>query len=89
VHQPCVLLGTIMGPSFAVGARVLAEAAVKHDKPVFAVSAVPASVSSVAHAFIARAGIPLLSSPNRVAQVMGQLADFAQARQRGAAASSV
>jgi acetyltransferase len=87
VHQLCVLFGTIMGPSFALGARVLAEAAVKFDKPVFAVSAVPASVSSVGHAFFAGAGIPLLSSPNRAAQVMGQLADFAQARRRGTAVS--
>ena len=85
VHQLCVLFGTIMGPSFALAARVLGEAAVKFDKPVFAVSAVPASISSVGHEFFAGAGIPLLSSPNRAAQVMGQLADFAQARARHAA----
>ena len=89
VHQLCVLFGTIMGPSFALAARVLGEAAVKFDKPVFAVSAVPASISSVGHEFFSGAGIPLLSSPNRAAQVMGQLADFAQARARGAAVSSV
>ena len=65
-------------------ARVLGEAAVRFDKPVFAVSAVPASISSVGHEFFAGAGIPLLSSPNRAAQVMGQLADFAQARARHA-----
>jgi acyl-CoA synthetase (NDP forming) len=88
VHQLCVLFGTIMGPSFALAARVLAEAAMKFAKPVFAVSAVPASVSSVGHEYFAGAGIPLLSSPDRAAQVMGQLADFAQARQRGAALSS-
>jgi acyl-CoA synthetase (NDP forming) len=89
VHQLCVLFGTIMGPSFALAARVLGEAAVRFDKPVFAVSAVPASISSVGHEFFLGAGIPLLSSPNRAAQVMGQLADFAQARARGAAVSSV
>lgn len=88
VHQLCVLFGTIMGPSFALAARVLGEAAVKFDKPVFAVSAVPASISSVGHEFFSGAGIPLLSSPNRAAQVMGQLADFAQARRRGTAVSS-
>ncbi|MBC7780850.1 MAG: acetate--CoA ligase family protein [Proteobacteria bacterium] len=82
VHQLCVLFGTIMGPSFALGARVLAEATVKFDKPVFAVSAVPASISSEGHAFLSAAGIPLLTSPNRAAHTMGHLADFAQARQR-------
>jgi acyl-CoA synthetase (NDP forming) len=85
VHQLCVLFGTIMGPSFALGARVLGEAAMKFDKPVFAVSAVPPSISSVGHEFFAAAGIPLLSSPNRAAQVMGQLVDVAQARERSAA----
>ena len=89
VHQLCVLFGTIMGPSFALEARVLGEAAVKHDKPVFAVTAVPASVSNVGHEFFAGAGIPLLSSPNRAAQVMGQLADFAQAVKRGPAVAAL
>jgi acetyltransferase len=84
VHQLCVLFGTIMGPSFALGARVLGEAAMKFDKPVFAVSAVPASISSVGHEFFAAAGIPLLRSPDRAAHTMGQLADLGEARQRRA-----
>ena len=36
VHQLCVLFGTIMGKSFELGARLLADATQQFGKPVFA-----------------------------------------------------
>src|SRR5690606_7742345 len=56
VHQLCVLFGTIMGKPFALGARVLADAALQSRKPVFAFSAVPPEVSNEGHEHLARAG---------------------------------
>jgi acyl-CoA synthetase (NDP forming) len=84
IHQLCVLFGTIMGKTFELSARVLSEAAVKGGKPVFAFSAVPAEISSVGHEHLQRAGIPLLPAPVRAARAMGLLADYAEARVRGA-----
>jgi acetyltransferase len=84
VHQLCVLFGTIMGKTFELSARLLAEAAMKFDKPVFGFSAIPAAISTQGHEHLANAGIPLLPSPNRAARAMGLLADFAEARRRAA-----
>ncbi|MGH8618438.1 MAG: acetate--CoA ligase family protein [Burkholderiales bacterium] len=82
VHQLCVLFGMVAGKTFELGARVLAEASAKFDKPVLAFSAIPAAVSTQGHEHLAKAGIPLLSSPNRAARAMGMLAEYAEARRR-------
>ena len=82
VHQLCVLFGTIMGKTFELSARLLSEASAKFDKPVFSFSAVPAAISTQGHEHLAKAGIPLLPSPNRAARAMGMLADYAEARRR-------
>ncbi|MGH8637678.1 MAG: acetate--CoA ligase family protein, partial [Burkholderiales bacterium] len=81
VHQLCVLFGTIMGRTFELSTRVLADAAQKSGKPVFGFSAVPREISSEGHEHLRRAGIPLFDSLTRAACTMGLLADYAEARQ--------
>jgi acetyltransferase len=89
VHQLCVLFGTIMGPTFELSARVLADAAGQCTKPVTGFSAVPCEISSVGHEHLQRAGIALFDSLTRAAGTMGLLADYAEARRGVASADSL
>lgn len=82
VDQLCVLFGTIMGKTFELSARLLAEATQTMDKPVFGFSAVPREISSVGWEHLQAAGIPLFPTPSRAARAMGMLADYADARRR-------
>jgi acetyltransferase len=82
VHQLCVLFGTVMGRTFELSARVLAAAARKSGKPVFAFSAVPREISTEGHEHLQAAGIPLFDTLTRAACTMGLLADYAEMRQK-------
>jgi acetate---CoA ligase (ADP-forming) len=82
IDQLCVLFGTIMGNTFELSARVLGEAAIKSDKPVFGVSAIPKEISSQGWEHLEAARIPLFGTPSRAARAMGMLADYAEARKR-------
>ena len=84
VDQLCVLFGTIMGNTFELSARVLAQAAHGAQKPVFGVTAVPKEISSQGWEHLEQARIPLFVTPSRAARAMGMLADFAESRRRGA-----
>ena len=82
IDQLCVLFGTIMGNTFELSARVLGDAAMTSDKPVFGVSAVPKEISSQGWEHLQAARIPLFATPSRAARAMGMLADYAEARKR-------
>jgi len=88
VDQLCVLFGTIMGNTFELSARVLAQAAAKSQKPVFAVTAVPKEISSQGWEHLEAARIPLFATPSRAARAMGMLADYAEARRHAARAGA-
>jgi len=89
VHQLCVLFGTIMGNSFELGTRVLSEAAMASDKPVFVFSAVPREISTQGLQHLQAARIPVLPTPDRAARVMGMLAAHAERVARGGNAVQV
>jgi acetyltransferase len=83
VDQLCVLFGTIVGKTFELSARVLAQAAAGSEKPIFGVSAVPREISSHGWEHLEAARIPVFANPARAASVMGMLADYAEARTQG------
>ena len=85
IDQLCVLFGTTMGSVFELSARLLSEAGVGSEKPVFGVSAVPKEISSAGWDHLQTARIPLFATPSRAARAMGMLADYAEARRRSAA----
>ena len=87
VDQLCVLFGTIVGNTFELSARVLAEAAAGSEKPIFGVSAVPREISSQGWEHLEAARIPVFANPSRAASVMGMLADYAEGRTQGADAA--
>lgn len=81
IDQLCMLLMTLLGKQALNGARALAAAAARHNKPILVFSAVPRETASEAFDVLAQAGIPVLTSPPNVAKAAAALADFAAGRQ--------
>lgn len=84
IDQLCMLLMTVLGEQARNGARALAAAAARHQKPIFVYSAVPRENAAKAFDIFEQAGIPVLSSPPNVALVAATLADFAELRRHAA-----
>jgi acetate---CoA ligase (ADP-forming) len=80
VHQLGVMFATTTGDAAAYGARVLAEAAQRQLKPVFAFLSVPREVTGGGLDTLEQAGIPVFPTPVRVARAMKVLSDYQRAR---------
>ncbi len=80
IDQLALMLATIVGAPGAALATALARAATRYNKPILVFWASPKEASAQAYDILRQACIPVMSSPNRVAQTMGMLADYAQAR---------
>ncbi|GAA4331183.1 acetate--CoA ligase family protein [Pigmentiphaga soli] len=77
VDQLALMLATVVGKPARMTADMLAQAAQRSGKPVMVFWASPRDASPEAYEILERAGIPILSSPARVARTMGVLADHA------------
>ncbi len=80
VHQLGVLFATTTGEQARNGATVLAEAVQKHRKPVFTFLSVPRETTGGGTEILEKAGIPIFSSPTRVARAMHLLSAYQSAR---------
>ena len=70
------------------GGEVLAQVAAATEKPLVVFSGMTEELAPEGMRLLRHAGIPVLSSPNRVAAAMARLADYAEARVRGVAAAA-
>src|SRR5690606_37550904 len=88
VHQLALLFATPNRRQLMIASELLANTAATSDKPLFVFSVIPPEITPEGVETLKRAGIPLLSSPRRVARAMAMLADYAEAREwvRSAAA---
>jgi len=80
IHQLGLLFGPVAGERFTLGAQLLAKAAAGSDKPVFVYSVLSRELASQALDVLRAAGIPVLSTPRRMAHAMAALARFAHSR---------
>ncbi|MEO7726371.1 MAG: acetate--CoA ligase family protein [Burkholderiales bacterium] len=80
VHQLGVLFATTTGEHARNGATVLAEAVQRHNKPVFTFLSVPRETTGGGTEILEKAGIPIFSSPTRVAKAMHLLSAYQNAR---------
>jgi acyl-CoA synthetase (NDP forming) len=88
IDQLALMLATVVGAPGATTARLLADAAHRHGKPIFVFWAAPPDSVGDAYATLAAANIPVMTSPNRVARTMGMLSDYGRAlRERKPAAT--
>lgn len=89
IHQLGVMFPTLLEGSMRAGASVLAQAAAASDKPILVFSAMPHEIVPEAMAILARANLPVIQSPTRLARAAGLLADYARQREcAGHAANS-
>ena len=82
VHQLGLLFATPSRRQLMLASELLANTAAKSDKPLFVFSVIPPEITPEGVETLKQAGIPVLSSPRRIARAMAMLADYAQARER-------
>ena len=82
VNQLGVLFATTTGEQARNGATVIAEAVMKHAKPVLTFLSVPRETTGGGTEILEKAGIPILPSPTRVAKAMKILTNYQRARER-------
>jgi acyl-CoA synthetase (NDP forming) len=82
IDQLGLLLATGAGRTQINTVTAVVEAAANSDKPILVFSAVPYETASTAFDLFKQAGIPVLSSPARVARAMSHLAEYAKALER-------
>jgi acyl-CoA synthetase (NDP forming) len=80
VHTLGVMFATAIGNQILNGAKALAAAQPRHQKPIYAFCSPPAEVCAGAFELLTEAGIPNFPSPNRVAKVMALNAQWARAQ---------
>ena len=82
IEQLAVMLATVQGKQALNGARALAAAAARTEKPIYVFSSMQADTTGRAFDVLAHAGIPVLPSPTRVARAAAVAAAYARARER-------
>ncbi len=82
IDQLCMLLMTVLGQQALNGARALASAAARHNKPVLVFSSVPRATAAEAFNVLDAAYIPVFTSPSNVARAAAAMADFAASREK-------
>jgi acyl-CoA synthetase (NDP forming) len=82
LDQLSILLASISGRSAARASELIAEAAMKTDKPVHVAWSGRQAKSSDAVQALERAGVPFIVTPVRLARAAGALARFASDRRR-------
>lgn len=82
VDQLCVMLATVNGRPAENGARALAAATRRTDKPILVFSSVPRDTAKDAYQLLEEARIPVLSSPTHVARAAALTAAYVEARAR-------
>jgi len=80
VHTLGVMFATAIGNQILNGAKALAAAQPRHQKPIYAFCSAPAEVCPGAFELLTEAGIPNFPSPNRVAKVMALNAKWLRAQ---------
>ncbi|MBS1219788.1 MAG: CoA-binding protein, partial [Proteobacteria bacterium] len=80
VDQMAVMFAAAGNQQLLHGAEALAGAAAKSPKPIIAFSGMTAAIASEGIEKLRAAGIPVLTSPKRVAAAMARLAEHAAAR---------
>ena len=82
VDQMAVMFAAAGNQQLLHGAEVLADVVAASPKPVIAFSGMTDAIAAEGLAQLRAAGIPVLTSPKRVAAAMARLADYAAARAR-------
>ena len=82
VDSLCVNLATTGKSGSLAAAQVLARVSQTTAKPIMIFSSAPKEEFSNAQTVLAQAGIPVLSSPSRVARAMGALLRYRQCQER-------
>ncbi|OGA53400.1 MAG: hypothetical protein A3G24_20185 [Betaproteobacteria bacterium RIFCSPLOWO2_12_FULL_62_13] len=82
IEQLAVMLATVQGKQALNGARALAAAAARTEKPIYVFSSMQADTTGRAFDVLAHAGIPVLPSPTRVARAAAVAAAYARAQER-------
>ncbi len=82
VDQMAVMFAAAGNQQLLHGAEALAAAAVNSPKPIVAFSGMTAAIADEGLDKLRAAGIPVLTSPKRVAAALARLADHAAARAR-------
>ncbi|MCC6532261.1 MAG: acetate--CoA ligase family protein [Burkholderiales bacterium] len=85
VHQLALLFATPNQRQLMIASELLANCVRACDKPLFVFSVIPADITPEGSATLARAVIPVLPSPRRIARAMAMLADYADRRERARA----
>lgn len=80
IDQLAVLFATVIGKQVVNGANVLAAAKQRYGKPIYAFCSPPEALTGGAYETLRAAGIPNLSSPRRIARVMGTNVYLAKTR---------
>ena len=89
VDQMAVMFAAAGNQQLLHGAAVLADVAAASAKPVIAFSGMTAAIAADGLQQLRAAGIPVLTSPKRVAGAMARLADYAAVRMRGVPETAV
>lgn len=84
VDQMAVMFAAAGNQQLLHGAEALAGAAANSPKPIIAFSGMTAAIASEGLGKLRAAGIPVLTSPKRVAAAMARLAEHAATRARSA-----
>jgi len=82
VHQLGLLFATPNRRQLMIASELLTNAAAESDKPLFVFSVIPPEITPEGVETLKQAGIPVLSSPRRIARAMAMLTDHAEARER-------
>jgi len=77
VHQLALLFATANQRQLMIAGELLANCVQRSDKPIFVFTVIPPEITPEGSATLARAQIPVLMSPRRIARAMGMLADYA------------
>lgn len=82
IHQLAILLASIPGSPATRAAEAIAAAAAKTDKPIHVAWSGRRAKSEEAYAIFEAAGVPVVSTPVRLAEAAAKLARFADDRRR-------
>ena len=85
VDQLALLFATPNRRQLQIASELLTTAAARSEKPMIVFSVIPPEITPEGVATLRKAGIPVLTSPLRIARSMATLADFADARRRSLA----